>query len=53
MSIGDNADQNGSQVVNRPVIADLDGSGALKVIVGSTDHRLYVFNANGAWHGRT
>lgn len=52
VSIGDNLDQNGSQVVNSsPRIADLDGSGNLKVVVGSTDHRLYVFNANGslAW----
>jgi LruC domain-containing protein/uncharacterized repeat protein (TIGR01451 family) len=52
VSIGENADQNGSQLINSsPRIADLDGSGALKVIVGSTDHRLYVFNADGslAW----
>jgi LruC domain-containing protein/uncharacterized repeat protein (TIGR01451 family) len=52
VSIGDQADSSGSQVINSsPRIADLDGSGQLKVIVGSTDHRLYVFNADGtlAW----
>ena len=52
LSIGGITDQAGSQVINSsPRIADLDGSGQLKVVVGSTDHRLYVFNGNGtlAW----
>jgi LruC domain-containing protein/uncharacterized repeat protein (TIGR01451 family) len=52
VSIGGMADQAGSQVINgSPRIVDLDGSGALKIVVSSADHRVYVFNANGslAW----
>lgn len=47
-SLGDNADQYESQIVNSsPVLADLDGDGAREIVVGSTDKRLYVFNGDG------
>jgi LruC domain-containing protein len=49
VSIGDVADQYGSQVINSsPQLADLDADGNLEIIVGSTDKRIYVFNHDGS-----
>jgi LruC domain-containing protein/uncharacterized repeat protein (TIGR01451 family)/fimbrial isopeptide formation D2 family protein len=49
VSIGGVQDSFGSQVLNSsPRIADMDGDGSAEIIVGSMDHRLYVFAASGA-----
>ncbi len=48
VSIGAVQDSYGSQVVNSsPRIADIDGDGSLEIVVGSTDHQVYVFNSSG------
>ena len=47
VSIGDQADLYGGQVINSsPKLADLDGDGALEIVVGSSDKRVYVYDRN-------
>jgi len=48
VSLGDAPDIYGSHVIDSaPVVADLDGDGQLEIVVGSYDHNLYVYRANG------
>ncbi len=48
VSLGDAPDIYGSHVIDSaPVIADIDGDGQQEIIVGSYDHNLYVYRANG------
>ena len=49
VSMGDVSDLYGGQVINSsPKLADLDGDGALEIVIGSSDKRVYVFNRNGS-----
>ena len=48
VTLGDAPDIYGSHVVDSaPVVADIDGDGQLEIIVGSYDHHLYAYRANG------
>jgi|GEM_PF-2401696 len=56
VSLGNAPDIYGSHVVDSaPVVADIDGDGQLEIVVGSYDHNLYVYNADGslAWKYET
>lgn len=48
ISLGEVKDSYGSQVINSsPRMADLDGDGALEIVVGSTDKHIYAVGADG------
>lgn len=48
VSLGDAPDIYGSHVIDSaPVVADIDGDGQREIVVGSYDHNVYVYRANG------
>lgn len=48
VSLGDAPDIYGSHVIDStPVVADINGDGQQEIVVGSYDHRLYVYRADG------
>jgi LruC domain-containing protein/uncharacterized repeat protein (TIGR01451 family) len=52
VSLGDAPDIYGSHVIDSaPVVVDINGDGQLEIVVGSYDHNLYVYHADGslAW----